>query len=43
VLVPTPGLPALDSVLRVMITAVLMLAFGYWFFQRHSGQFGEEL
>jgi lipopolysaccharide transport system permease protein len=41
--VPTPGLPALDSVLRVTVTALIVLAFGYWFFQRHSGQFGEEL
>jgi lipopolysaccharide transport system permease protein len=43
VIVPTPGLPALDSVLRVVVTTFLVLAFGYWFFQRHSGQFGEEL
>jgi lipopolysaccharide transport system permease protein len=43
VVVPTPGLPALDSVLRVVVTTFLVLAFGYWFFQRHSGQFGEEL
>jgi lipopolysaccharide transport system permease protein len=41
--IPTPGWPALDSVLRVVITSLVMLAFGYWFFQRHSGQFGEEL
>lgn len=41
--VPTPGLPALTSVLRVFITALIVLAFGYWFFQRRSGQFGEEI
>jgi homopolymeric O-antigen transport system permease protein len=41
--VPTPGLPALDSVLRVLITALLVLAVGYWFFQRRSGRFGEEI
>jgi lipopolysaccharide transport system permease protein len=41
--IPTPGWPALDSVLRVVITSLVILAFGYWFFQRHSGQFGEEL
>ncbi len=41
--VPTPGLPALTSVLRVLITALVVLAFGYWFFQRRSGQFGEEI
>lgn len=41
--IPTPGIPALDSVLRVVVTTLLMLAAGYWFFQRHSGQFGEEL
>ncbi len=43
VLVPTPGLPALDSVLRVLVTTLVILAFGYWFFQRSSGRFGEEL
>jgi lipopolysaccharide transport system permease protein len=41
--VPTPGLPALDSVLRVLITALAMLAIGYWFFRRRSGRFGEEI
>ena len=41
--IPTPGLPALDSVLRVLITAVLTLALGYWYFQRQSGRFGEEI
>jgi lipopolysaccharide transport system permease protein len=41
--IPTPGLPALDSVLRVTVTSLIVLAFGYWVFQRHSGQFGEEL
>jgi lipopolysaccharide transport system permease protein len=42
-MVPTPGLPSLDSVLRVFVLAVVVLALGYWFFQRHSGQFGEEI
>lgn len=42
-LVPTPGLPALASVLRVLLTALVVLALGYWFFQRRSGRFGEEL
>ncbi len=41
--VPTPGLPALESVLRVLLTGLALLALGYWFFQRRSGQFGEEL
>jgi lipopolysaccharide transport system permease protein len=41
--VPTPGLPALTSVLRVLLTALIVLAGGYWFFQRRSGQFGEEI
>lgn len=41
--IPTPGLPALDSVLRVVVTTVILLALGYWFFQRNSGRFGEEL
>jgi lipopolysaccharide transport system permease protein len=41
--VPTPGLPALESILRVLLTGLAMLAVGYWFFQRRSGRFGEEL
>jgi lipopolysaccharide transport system permease protein len=42
-MIPTPGLPALDSLLRVLVTTLIVLALGYWFFQRYSGQFGEEL
>ncbi len=42
-MIPTPGLPATDSVLRVLVTSLLTLAIGYWFFQRNSGQFGEQL
>lgn len=42
-LIPTTGLPALTSVLRVFVTALLVLVIGYWFFQRHSGRFGEEI
>ncbi|MCG8351184.1 MAG: ABC transporter permease [Chloroflexales bacterium] len=41
--IPTPGLPALDSILRVSVTAFLILAVGYWFFQRSSWRFGEEI
>jgi lipopolysaccharide transport system permease protein len=41
--IPTPGLPALTGVLRVLVTALVILALGYWFFQRRSGQFGEEI
>jgi lipopolysaccharide transport system permease protein len=41
--IPTPGLPALTSVLRVSVTAAIILAVGYWAFQRVSRQFGEEL
>jgi lipopolysaccharide transport system permease protein len=41
--VPTPGLPALNSVLRVLVTALITLTIGYWFFQRRSGRFGEEI
>jgi lipopolysaccharide transport system permease protein len=40
---PTPGLPALDSVLRVLLTSLVVLALGYWYFQRQSGEFGERL
>ncbi len=42
-LVPTPGLPALASVLRVLLTALVVLTLGHWFFQRRSGEFGERL
>lgn len=42
-LVPTPGLPALTGVLRVLVTALVVVSLGYWFFQRGSGRFGEEL
>ncbi len=38
-----PGLPALDSVLRVLLSSLVVLAFGYWYFQRKSGEFGERL
>lgn len=41
--IPTPNLPALDSVLRVLLTALATLAIGYWYFQRRSGEFGERL
>ncbi len=42
-MVPTPGLPAIDSMLRLVITVLLILGFGYWFFHRHSKDFGELL
>lgn len=41
--IPQPALPAPDSVLRVLVTSLLVLAIGYWFFQRSSRQFGEEI
>jgi lipopolysaccharide transport system permease protein len=41
--IPTPGLPALASVLRVSVTAFAILAVGYWVFQRLSRRFGEEI
>lgn len=41
--IPTPAVPAPDSVLRVLVTALMVLAVGYWFFQRNSGHFGEEI
>ncbi len=41
--IPTPALPAADSLLRVLVTVLLVLVLGYWFFQRCSGTFGEEL
>lgn len=41
--IPTPALPALTSVLRVSVTAAVILAVGYWVFQRVAGRFGEEI
>lgn len=41
--IPTPGVPALSSVLRVGVTALVFLAVGYWIFERTSGKFGEEI
>ncbi|NTW00699.1 MAG: ABC transporter permease [Oscillochloris sp.] len=41
--IPTPGVPALSSVLRVSITALIILVAGYWVFERSSGRFGEEI
>lgn len=41
--IPTPGLPALSSVLRVGVTALIVFVLGYWVFQRFSKRFGEEL
>jgi lipopolysaccharide transport system permease protein len=42
-LIPTPGIPALSSVLRVSVTAIILLVAGYWVFQRSSARFGEEI
>lgn len=42
-MIPTPALPALSSVLRVGVTAGIMLVIGYWVFQRVSRRFGEEI
>ncbi|MCB0083620.1 MAG: ABC transporter permease [Caldilineaceae bacterium] len=33
----------LDFLVRTLITSLVILIFGYWFFQRYSGRFGEEL
>jgi len=41
--IPTPAVPALDSVLRVLLTSLVALAVGYWYFQRRSAEFGERL
>lgn len=41
--VPTPAFPAVDSMLRVFLVALAVLAAGYWFFRRQSGSFGERL
>ncbi len=32
-----------DFMARTVVTAVLVLIFGYWFFNRYSGRFGEEV
>ena len=41
--IPQPALPAVDSVFRVLLTSVIVLALGYWFFQRRSRTFGEAI
>jgi len=41
--IPTPGIPALSAMLRVGVTGLIVLAIGYWVFQRTSRHFGEEL
>ncbi|WP_129631464.1 ABC transporter permease [Candidatus Oscillochloris fontis] len=41
--IPTPAVPALSSMLRVGITALVILVAGYWVFERTSGKFGEEI
>lgn len=33
----------LDFLMRTLITSLTILVVGYWFFQRYSGRFGEEL
>jgi lipopolysaccharide transport system permease protein len=41
--IPTPGVPALSSLLRVGVMALAILVAGYWVFERSSGRFGEEI
>ena len=41
--IPQPALPAVDSVFRVLLTSIVVLALGYWFFQRRSRTFGEAI
>jgi len=38
-----PGPPAYDFLFRTGLTAVLVLAIGYWAFQRYSHRFGEDV
>jgi len=38
-----PGPPALDFFLRTVVTALLVLALGYWVFSRYRATFGEEV
>ncbi len=33
----------LDFFIRTAVTAVLVFAFGFWFFHRYADRFGEEL
>jgi lipopolysaccharide transport system permease protein len=40
---PIPGIPALDGVLRTLLTALVILAVGAYVFHRNSARFGEEL
>ena len=38
-----PGPPAFDFFLRTVVTALCVLAFGYWIFSRYRATFGEEV
>jgi ABC-type polysaccharide/polyol phosphate export permease len=38
-----PAGPGLDFLARTAVTALAVLALGYWFFVRHSPRFGEEV
>ena len=38
-----PGPPDVLFLARTLVTALAVLAFGYWIFTRHSGRFGEEV
>jgi ABC-type polysaccharide/polyol phosphate export permease len=37
------NLTALDFLVRTTVTAILVLLFGYWFFLKYKGRFGEEV
>ena len=41
--IPQTAVPAADAVFRVLLTSVVVLTFGYWFFQRRSRSFGEAI
>lgn len=42
-LLPTPGIPASDSMVRTMLTALGILAVGYWLFRRTHDYISEKL
>jgi hypothetical protein len=38
-----PGPPDLGFLLRTLVTGLVVLSLGWWFFNRHAGRFGEEV
>jgi len=40
---PTPGIPATESILRTLLTGLVIFAVGYWLFRRVHDSVSERL